>query len=303
MSRGVIRCFSLLLPIFLLGCEEDLNLRANYPAPFTLYGVISPDLDTQSVRIYPLDNFPRLGLNLPHGISLTSHDLETGELVVWQDTILTKPNGQQDLAFWASLQIHYGRSYRIEATRQSDNATSYAVVNIPEPVEIRFEEIESPAVNEMDIKVTITGEATRILKPEIVYKVKGSGAGSRERDTLLITRLYHRREVKKANSWEFVINMYPDRFWVQGEYNAITGSRLGILCQVLDLKRMDLHVIIGDSLWDPPNGSFDPNLLSHQNALNNVTNGLGFIGGGYKIVKSIEPSRQAVEKACFTYAF
>ena len=293
----------LLLWVLLLGCNEDLRLRDDFPQPFTLYGVLSPDLDTQSVRLYPLDDFPLLHPTESLDISFFSTDLTTGERLVWQDTLLIEPNGQHDLVFWAPFRAEFDHLYRVEAVRQNDGAMSSAEVKIPSPVSVSIVELDSPNINEVFIKVFIEGDNIRVLKPELVYTVKGSDSQFGLGDVLSITRRYHKAEQPFEMGWEFTFNMYLDRYRVQGEYNVLLPAFLGIRCQVLDLRKLDLHLIVGNSDWDPPEGDLDPNLLSHQNALTNVENGLGFIGGGYRIVESLRPSREAVEKACFTYVW
>lgn len=75
----------------------------------------------------------------------------------------------------------------------------------------------------------------------------------------------------------------------------------GIRCHIVELLDMELHLIIGSTDWDPPSGRFNADLLSHQSMLDNVENGLGFVGGGYRIVEKLRPSREVVEAACFTF--
>lgn len=292
----------LLTGLFVFGCEEDLNLRADHPEPFTLYGVISPDLDTQAVRVYPIENFSQLALNLPHGITFTSTDLDTGERIIWQDTILTQPSGQQDLAFWSPFRAEFGHRYRVEARRASDGAASFAETHIPAPVTVRITELGSPSISEVFLRITVAGEGFRALKPEIAYRIRYTALPH-----LIYTyRLSHQgTEFPVEEGWAFDFNFYLDRYNVQGMYNVDLLKR-GILpncirCSIIDLLDMDLHLVVGNADWDPPFGRFDANLLSHQDALTNVENGLGFVGGGYRIAEDLRPSRKAVEDACFTY--
>jgi len=73
-------------------------------------------------------------------------------------------------------------------------------------------------------------------------------------------------------------------------------------CPQLVLRALDLRVLIGDQMWDPPGGTFDPNILSQPKTMTNVENGFGFIGAGYRVVAPLFPSREAVEYACFADA-
>jgi hypothetical protein len=114
------------IPIGLLttGCEEDLGLREDYPEPFTLYGLLSPDLDTQSVRVYPLQDIPGLALPQPHGITFTSTDLTTNDVLVWNDSIVVAEDGREELVFWLPFRVDYDKSYRVTAIRDVDQVSS-----------------------------------------------------------------------------------------------------------------------------------------------------------------------------------
>jgi hypothetical protein len=138
--------------------------------------------------------------------------------------------------------------------------------------------------------------------PEIEYAVFSDNGGGTGR-VVSILRTYHGFECPSEAGWKLGFNFYNERNWVQSLYNIATGSMLGIRCDVLALRHMEMHAIIGNAEWDPPGGSLDPNLLSHPQLLANVENGLGFVGGGYRIVEPLRPSRETVEKACFAYAF
>ena len=58
--------------------EEDLAVREPFEnVPFTVYGVLSPDLDTQAVRIHVPEEFPTLGMSEGLDADVSSTDLET----------------------------------------------------------------------------------------------------------------------------------------------------------------------------------------------------------------------------------
>lgn len=69
--------------VYLMGCNENLAPRQPYDeVPLSIYGVLSPDLDTQSVRIYPLEDFSTLGSSEPLDLNVTSTDLQSGNRTV-----------------------------------------------------------------------------------------------------------------------------------------------------------------------------------------------------------------------------
>ena len=286
-----------------LGCEEDLGLRQEVAEPFTLYGVLSPDLDTQSVYVFPQAAFP--GQAHPETLDavFTSTHVATGEQRVWRDSVVANAIGEPVHIFWSPFRAQYGERYLIEVQRQGDGAQSHAEVRIPPLVRPRLEEPPTEAFGKSFIKISFDGERLRLLRPEIDYEVQmpqiegSSGGGPRTR--LTIRRTYEGTERPFDSGWQFTFDLGSERFFVQGTYNVELHALTGIRCEMIELISMTLHAIVGDSLWDPPKGRFDANLLSHHQALDNVENGLGFVGGGYRIRERIQPSREAIEKACF----
>jgi len=272
---------------FVLSCNEDIILRDDFPQPFTLYGVLSPDLDTQYVRVYPIDDFPRLDQEVPEGIRFSSLDLQTGEEIIWTDTVDIAPNGQQDLVFKAIFKPVYEHIYRIQAERLSDGAISYVDVRIPPEVTIRTEEVILPAPNEAILRFIVEAERIRVLKPDVTYSVRPIGLGSPSRAYLLP---HHRAEIPIENGWEIPVNIWVDRLFVQNFYNVELGTLLGIRPFAFILNQIQIDLIVGDAEWDPPSGVLDPNLLSHPTVLQNIENGLGFVGAGYRISARFNPS-------------
>lgn len=282
--------------MFLLGCEENLAPRGFLDVSYSLYGVLSPDLDTQSVRLYPVEAFPHL---TPEslGVAVASTDLVTGEETVWQESIVSSANGDTEHIFWAPFRAEYGHTYRIEAARPDSPVNTFAEVRIPDPVTVHILDPDTVL-----FRVSIEGGGIRVFKPEVVYGVRKSlrartGPAGPVRS---IPVSYQGTEQATADGWTIAVNLHLDRWIVQGEYTAEFRSG-GIACPLLDLIDLELHVVVGDAPWDPPQGVFDPNVLSHHRALTNVQNGFGFIGGGYRIEAPLRPSQMVVEKGCFFY--
>jgi len=278
--------FLLYLAVALLfsGCEEDLDLREDFEEPFTLYGLLSPNLTTQYVRVYPIESFLRLDPEEPENIRFTSTDLATGEEIVWQDTVDIGPNGQKDLLFKATFRPEHEHIYRVMATRVSDGASSYADVRIPPLVTVRSEDVVLEPVNEAILDVFVEGEGIRILKPEIIYDVRTCDRGEvGPLDTYIFQ--HHQLEEPTENGWHIPFNIWFDRTF--------------ILFEPFKLILSDVFVtfIVGDEVWDPPFGRFDANLLSNPGVLDNVQNGLGFVGSGYRMSAQVTPGCELINDA------
>ena len=273
-----------------VGCEENLGSRDSLDVPFTMYGVLSPDLDTQTVHIYVPDEYPMLLPSEGLDVAVFSTDMETGERVRWTDSVLVRSTGMREHVFWALFRPDFGRTYRVEAIRPSDGARSYADVRIPPPVTMRIEEEAAPL-----LQVFIQGDGVRVLEPKFEYVV---GASHINPGGFSITIDYSAREQLSENDWKVVANMIVD----YEEIRFIVGA--SNLCrEILTLDTLKLHVLIGDARWDPPGGTFDPNVLAVPSVMTNVENGLGFIGGGYRKTEYLYPSQEAVESACFVYVW
>ncbi len=272
------------------GCEEDLGLREELVEPFTLYGVLSPDLSFQSVRVYTLNPTPELAAARPEDIVFTSTDLETGERLVWNDSLVAGPRGQTDLIYWSPLEVEYGRTYRVEAMRKTDGAISYADARIPPQVTIRTEDVVRPEPQIAILRIIVEGERIRVLRPEITYEVIPEGerlSGSRSN----VTIPHHSLGQPAEEGWVIPINIWLDRLQVQG--SLIEGIRP--FAYILNDVRVDM--LVGDETWDPPFGRFDPELLANSNVLTNVQNGYGYVGGGYYTSGQLVPGCDLVNDA------
>lgn len=276
--------------VCIAGCEENLGPRESLDAPFTMYGMLSPDLDTQTVQIFVPEQYPRLDAGEEVDVAVFSTEIGTGERVTWKDSAHVDADGVRGHIFWALFRPDFGRTYRVEAIRPSDGARSYADVRIPPPATIRIEDEAAPL-----LRVYILGDHVRVLEPKFEYVV-GFPQGSPGEYSITVD--YSAKEERTGNDWTVVANMIVD-------YEEIRFIvRASNLCrEVLTLDTLKLHVLIGDATWDPPGGTFDPNVLAVPGVMTNVQNGLGFIGGGYRKTEYLYPSREAVDSACFVYVW
>ena len=278
----------LLVAAGLLGCEENIASRVDYAPPFTLYGVISPDLDTQSVRVYPAEDFITFGPSEPSDIAFNSTDLNTGTHLTWRDSVIAEPNGLYEYVFWAPFRAEFGHRYRIEAKRLSDGERSWADVRVPPLVTVRLVDNDARAM-----QVLIEGEGTRVLKPELGYDVNHVDGDIFSR--IIVPVNYEGHEKSTEQGWEVTFDMFMNRYYIHGILEV------GLKCPTLKLYGIEFRVLIGDAVWSPPTGFFESGILSQPQTMSNVENGLGFIGGGYRIVERLYPGREAVEQACFVY--
>lgn len=286
----------LLQVLAVMGCEENLPDRDDIPMPYSLYGVLSPSFDTQSIRVYPLENKPTLGDPASLDVDVTTTDLTTGSRHVWRDTVLVDPNGQHEHVYWAPFRAEFGHVYRLEAVRRSDGATSWAEVRIPTMPAFRVDVFEIPVV-----QLFVEGENIRVLRPEARYTVERE-IGHLPIHTISVSHEAEERRVE--NGWLVSIDMDGDTDEVVSKYAQLVDARIdkpehcGAL---ITLRRLEISVIIGDIPWEPPGGFLDPLILSQPKAMSNVENGFGFIGGGFRISEPAFPPPEAVGATCLLY--
>lgn len=283
----------LLSALVFLGCREDLARRDTSDSPFSMYGVMSPQLEIQSIRVYSVESFPTLGSTEPLDADVFSTDLQTGEHVAWRDSVIEESSGQYAHVFWAEFRAEYGHEYRIEAVRRSDGEASVVDVRVPEAVNVTVVDESNPGAT----VIRIDGKEIRPLKSEVIYRIANVNPECR----VLVDRFsYEGDEYASGDGWQLDINLSSDRFDILFDCGGITIAPLPYCPPYVGLDGIDLHFIVGDTDWNPPNGIFDGHILSEPNVMSNVQNGFGFVGAGYRHAARIELSRQALERACFT---
>ena len=143
-----LRCCAVIAAVsataVLVGCSEELTPREHYEIPFSVYGVLSPQLDTQSVRVYAVEDFPTLASPEPLDVVVASTDLMTGETLTWTQTVTQEPNGQYEYLFHAPFRAEHNHRYRLEVIRPADEAMSFAEVRIPPPVTVSLVDRDDP---------------------------------------------------------------------------------------------------------------------------------------------------------------
>jgi len=258
----------------LMGCEEDVNAVLGAGQPFTLYGLMTPAADTQWVRVYEVTDQLAPIAPTPLDAQFTSLDLETGEERVWTDSLMQEPNGSYAHVFWSPFRAAYGHRYRLSVT-DAQGETSISEVAIPPLTRIEVDDSRQfpPVVLNLDI----VGGAPRLYKVEVRYGIDYRSEGGPKLDA--VTFLHGNRLRQQDDIWTLPLNISTDVSAIRSELRNRGGFDLnfGIL-----LTGITVRYLVASEDWDPPNGSFDPNVLVEPGTLTNVENGFGFVGAGYR---------------------
>ncbi len=279
-----------------MGCEEDVTAVLATDRPFSLYGVLSPQLDSQWVRVFPIENLlePDTGQRLD--ADFTSTDLQTGNEAVWRDSVIVDAFGQLAHVFWAPFAAEYGHTYRLDVSR-ADGDASTVTVTVPPRTEVVIQE---PAISvaAVRIPVLVEGVVPRLLRAEVTYSVGYLPAGSVNPTSGSVTVTYSDEPYASAEGWIVPIDL-------QDDFDAVSDTLVQRIQQPIDrsfgviLNLVTLRLIVANEEWNPPSGTFDSNVLVQPGTLSNVSNGFGFVGAGYRHEVSWIPESEAIRAAGF----
>ena len=289
LARSLAVGSSLVASLVILGgCDQSIDPVVGDERPFTIWGYLDAHADTQRVRVFSIES--RLGIDRsgPIDAAVISTDLETGEQREWTDAEITFADSSVGHVFWSDFRAEYERSYRLEV-RRSDGQTTSAEVTIPPPVEVEL-------VGERDrtvIPALIHGKPPNLVDVSVIYDAITlppanpwpPGTAPPPPVRLKVAVPYSGEQEPTRDGWRYEIKLRRD-FEVVKEEFSINCLRDDLIA----LRRIDFRFLAADSQWDPPGGSFDPNLLIEPGTFSNVENGLGYFGGGYTVSTRWIPS-------------
>ena len=294
--RGLLAC---LLALLLLGCDEDFYPFVGEERPFTLWGYMDAGADTQKVRVFSIEARPGLDRAGPIDAVVTSTDLDTDEQRRWHDSEVVFEDGSVGHVFWSAFRAEHGHRYRLEVAR-SDGAVSRVEVTVPGPVEV---EIDTETARTA-IPVQILGTPPRLVKVEVEYNTwtvpaanpwpPGTPSGLSYNFPVAFS--YTDRLDSIAGGWETEINMVTDFPGIQDAFERNCLANL-----LITIRRIEFRLLVATEDWDPPGGTFDPEVLAEPGTFSNVENGFGFFGGGFSVIERWVPPPNALRAAGFTF--
>ncbi len=271
-----------LFAVFFSACEEDVVAVLGTDLPFSMFGVLTPQSDTQWVRVFPIEGTLEPASPGPLDARFTSTDLLTGETRVWKDSLIQEENGQFAHVYWSPFVAAFGSTYRLEVER-SDGAGSQVAVQVPGPATLVMPQRTqlAPAL----LAVFVQGEVPNLIRIEVTYRYRfRTPAGIEVGEATVAVEGKHRRV---TGGWVIDLTPRADLRELQRllEQQSISvDDRIG-----LKLAKLTLRLIVANAEWDPPGGSFEPDVLVQPGTLSNVENGFGFVGAGYRLRETWVP--------------
>lgn len=284
IGHAHIVSWALCLAILLPGCTEEVAAPLGKDEPFSMYGILIPSREFQTISVSPIQ--PLL-FDYPAALDATvsSTDLETGQKVIWKDSVSTGDRGQREHVFWAEFVPEFGHAYKVEAVR-SDGATTSAVAHIPERVVV-----DARGDADDNLQVLVSGKAFRLNRIELIYQLRLT---ERSDPNPCLWRpfthvvSYTGEEYPVENGYGFDVNLGLDHFNMELFY-VRTPNVHG-----LALMGLSVRMLVADPAWNPPGGEFDANTLSHPDVMTNTTNGFGLVAGGYEYRRAAYPSEEVI---------
>ncbi|MEZ4700407.1 MAG: hypothetical protein R2834_08760 [Rhodothermales bacterium] len=275
------------------GCDSDVSPILGTEQPFTLFGVVSPQLDTQRVLVFPIqDRLQQLS-----GEALDARfvwtDTETGIESAWQDSIVPQADGTVVHLYWVAGAAAYGRTYDVRVATPAGDAETQVTVNVP-PTNV-VEIGEPSGISGVIVPVLVRGDLPNLLKIELEYGFDYTQTTVGEKLESLILP-YDEQASRTADGWLIQVNLVRDYRTI---LDYIRSQRSMDLAKGVQLRGIQLRFLVANAEWNPPDGVFDPEVLVQPGTMSNVNNGFGFIGAGYRTVQNWLPADSIANAAGF----
>lgn len=267
------------------GCDTTVDLPEDPAKAFSMYGSLSPRLDTQTVKVYPMGARLQQRRAGELDAEFTSVDLETGERVTWRDSILVERDGDPVHVFWAPFRVEYGHTYRVRIA-EAERGTSRAVVRVPEEVDLDPGPARIVAGN-VQVEVDIPGREEvlpeAVFRYEVEYNYAEAPSGATQRTRRTVVRL--RNEISRLSSGERRVSIYLDDQIerINQRLADIRGQGYAGPCCLVELLELNAQIQIVNREWRFPGDSISAVTVAQPGQLSNVENGFGFVGAGYRV--------------------
>lgn len=281
------------------GCEEDVVMVEGTERPFTMYGVLNPRSDTQFVHVFPVEQTLTPTPEARLDVQFTSTDVVDGTQRVWSDSLVQDSLGLSYHVFWIPERVAHEHTYRLQIER-TNGEKSEVEVTVPPSVSPRLE----PPITGSNVRlpVLLLGEAPQILKPEIyiwaaaIIGYTPTGSPIYQDQQILLSGEVPLSRIE--GGWRLSVNL-KEGFTAAYQYFNQTISETVLRRNGIELWLISLELIVANEEWDPPGGVFDPLIMVHPEIMNNVRNGFGFVGGGYRIRHQWKPAPEVAGAAGF----
>lgn len=260
----------LLTAIFLLtlsGCNETFQpFQENDTFFFSIQGYLDASADTQWVRVgtvrQNIEEPPD-----PEGIQVTLKDLESGETVVMNDSLITSRN---ILSYWTTMDIKHEQSYEITA-EHTDGNKSRVTLTTPSELPHVYIIFQGGVGVPPGVRIFINDTVEHIADVQSVWYV------------ILNPETENRRRIfsfplrKTLTHTRTFLGSYTTRINWERELAQIE-QEVGVSTAISVVSRQ-IFVAAGGPEWDDDISSIDDLEYFLTGYNSNVENGLGYVLG------------------------
>ena len=271
---------SLLLVCLCMGCDNEISPFNTIDFPYTIWGIVNPQADTQAVRVFTIDT--TLDLTPSEALDAVTSIIEVEKEIrhVLVDSVTQLPSGDFRHTFWSTFDVQHGELYRVEVERSDGLVTRSSDIRVPNPVTILAPEPTDLQVQDLIIPIEIEGNPPSMPRIDATYDTFSiDRTGVREAENP-VTISYVTKPTLEDNTWLLDIDLLEDFVVIRENFNA--KDLQGQIC----MEGISIEIHVGNEEWRSPIGVFDPNVLVEPGTLSNVENGFGFFGAGF--IESIQ---------------
>ncbi|NNE69514.1 MAG: hypothetical protein HKN29_04030 [Rhodothermales bacterium] len=310
ISRSLPLLLGAVLLVVLSACESSVAPRADTDRHFSLYGVVSPDADSQGVLVFPIENELRELPAEPIDAILTSTDLETGEELVWSDSLVFREDGVVHV-YWAPFRAIHDRSYQLSVRSADGDRRAAVTVKVPPEAEIAPGLVREDIWILQDVAITAPVERLNFLQVRYFVKAKVPPAALAypvllpdkqtslgapppptdpqaplpPTDSLIVQQFivpvdYSNDSFLDASGWTIPINFSFDFTDIRQRVARVAqpDPTYGIR-----LEHIEITLVAANAEWAAPQNVYDPEVLIQPGTMTNVQGGFGFVGAGYRL--------------------
>ncbi len=264
-------------------CSEDVNPFIGTELPYTIWGTVNPEADTQAVRVFLIDDILQLVSPDPLDAQVSITNVDANNRFVLQDSVIQLNSGDYRHIFWAAFDVNHNESYRVEVERSDGQTSKSADVTVPGPISMDIIPANTNATSDLIQSLVINGNPPAMPRIDVTYhtySVNGNLVTLAENP---VTISYANAPRVTQGELTLDLDLRKDFEVVREDFDA--KSLPGFIC----LDGIDVSIHVGNAEWQSPTGEFDPNFLVEPGSLTNIENGFGFFGAGYVESRSVLP--------------
>jgi len=276
MMRHRLKSLSLLMALVAAvtmwtGCEDQVNPFVEEDRYFTLFGYLDTASDQQFVRVIPLrTDFAALEAG-EIDATVTTLEVESGQVITWQDSVVTYPDGSTGHVFHAPFRPVPGWTYNLSVVRE-DGKRAEASTSIPLVTGV---ELDDPTISVAAVfqKIRWTDIDFPPFRVEVWYRFLNASPGQPFLNAVIpygnVADQYG--QFVQDDKWEVLIRLTGDKEDVTKELGVSDDAEPFLMS-------VGMRLTMTSDSWRPPDGVFDQEVLVQPGTFSNVEGGFGFFG-------------------------